>query len=71
MYNERLSGWSLYCFGLWSQLCPAPLSSPFSLVYAVTPNSAKGWELGSPDANPVPVGPLRKILVAVMGLKLQ
>lgn len=51
MCNEWLSGLSLYCFGPWSQLCPAPLSSPDSLVYsdgAVIPNSAKDWELGCP-----------------------
>lgn len=59
MYNEWLSGWSLYCFGLWSQLCPAPFSSPHSLVSsdeAVIPNSAEGWELGSPEGKSCPCG---------------
>lgn len=59
MCNEWLSGLSLYRFGSWSQLYPAPLSSPDSLVCsdeAVIPNSAKGWELGRPGWKSSPRG---------------
>lgn len=51
-------------------LCPLP--TPWYVVmrqWFLTVLKAGSWEVLS--ENPVPVGPLPKILVAVMGLKLQ
>lgn len=51
-------------------LCPLP--TPWYVVmrqWFLTLLKAGSWEVLS--ENPVPVGPLPKILVAVMGLKLQ